>query len=104
MLHAQAVLRHARRRVIGIFAVRPLREQRRGCRSARLPVVAGIAQLDVACRGCVFERSAAGDVVDVVALLALKECAKAAAKDGLAIAREVIGETDARLIGLDTSC
>ena len=69
-----------------------------------LPVVAGVGEFNVGGRRCVFERSAAGDVVDVVALYALKEGAKAAAKDGLAISREVIGETDARLVGLDTSC
>src|ERR1700677_4631038 len=100
VLHTQAILRYARRRVVRVFAVRPLREQRRGSWSARLPIVVGVGEFHAACRRRVFERSSAGDVVDVVALLAFKEGAKAAAKYGLAISKEVIREADPRLVSI----
>ena len=46
--------------------------------------------------GRVGKRSRGRNVVDVIALHAFKEVAKAAANHGLAVPGEVIGETNAR--------
>ena len=71
----------------------------RQCR-ARLPAQEWICECYIVQAWRVRERSRRRNVVNVVALHALEERAKTAAKNGLAIPRQVIRESDARHVGL----
>ena len=100
MLHAQAELRHRRIGIVGIQRVESLRENRRCSRAAGLPVCTGICEFDVVGCRLTDERRRAGRIVDVVALDALVESAKAAANYRLAVSGHVVGETNSGHPGL----
>ena len=99
-LDAQAELRYAGRRVVGVKIGEPLGKYWT-CR--RPPVVQLVCGLEKYTRWkprIVVERLVGGGVVDIVPLQPLVECAEAAAKDGLAIAKEIVREADTRLKGV----
>ena len=58
VLHAQAVLRNSRSRIVGVFAVRSLWKQRLGRGTAALPVVAGVGEFDVGTQKVCFRNGA----------------------------------------------